>query len=48
VNSVSTIPSYTAGVGTAAKEPEVGKALIKFLTSPEAVPIIKAKGMEPG
>jgi molybdate transport system substrate-binding protein len=38
----------TAGVGSAAKEPEGAKALIKFLTAPAAVPVIKAKGMEPG
>ena len=39
---------FTAGVGTAAKEAEGAKALIKFLTAPAAVPVIKAKGMEPG
>lgn len=39
---------FTAAVGTAAKEAEGAKALIKFLTAPAAVPVIKAKGMEPG
>ena len=39
---------FTAGVGTAAKEAEGAKALIKFLAAPAAVPVIKAKGMEPG
>ncbi|MBI2360429.1 MAG: substrate-binding domain-containing protein, partial [Deltaproteobacteria bacterium] len=38
---------YTAGVGTAAEQPEAAKALIKFLTSPAAAAVIKAKGMEP-
>jgi len=38
---------YSAGVGTAAKEAEVGKALINFLKAPAAVPVLKAKGMEP-
>ena len=37
----------TTGVATAAKQPEAAKALIKFLTSPAAVAVIKAKGMEP-
>lgn len=40
--------SFAAGVGTNAKETEAAKALIKFLTAPEAVPVIKAKGLEPG
>ena len=38
---------YTAGVGAAAKEGEVGKVLIKFLKAPAAVLVLKAKGMEP-
>lgn len=40
--------SFAAGVGAGAKEPEAAKALIRFLTSPQAVPVLKAKGMEPG
>ena len=39
--------TYTAGIGAAAKEGEAGKALIKFLKGPSAVPVLKAKGMEP-
>ena len=38
---------YSAGVGTAAKKAEAGKALINFLKAPAAVPVLKAKGMEP-
>jgi molybdate transport system substrate-binding protein len=38
---------FTAGVATAAKQPEAAKALIKFLRSPAAVAVIKAKDMEP-
>ncbi|MBI1990645.1 MAG: molybdate ABC transporter substrate-binding protein [Betaproteobacteria bacterium] len=38
---------FTAGVATAAEQPEAAKALIKFLRSPAAVAVIKAKGMEP-
>jgi molybdate transport system substrate-binding protein len=36
----------TAGVSSGAKEPEAAKALIKFLMTPEATSVIKAKGME--
>jgi molybdate transport system substrate-binding protein len=39
---------FAAGVGTNAREAEAAKALLKFITSPAAVPVIKAKGMEPG
>jgi molybdate transport system substrate-binding protein len=38
---------YSAGVGTAAKEAGAGKALINFLKAPAAIPVLKAKGMEP-
>ena len=38
---------YSAGVGIVAKEAEAGKALINFLKAPAAVPVLKAKGMEP-
>jgi molybdate transport system substrate-binding protein len=38
----------TAGVGSAAKEPDAAKALIRFFTGPAAAPVLKAKGMEPG
>jgi molybdate transport system substrate-binding protein len=38
---------FAAGLGVAAKEPDAAKALIRFLSSPEAAPILKAKGVEP-
>jgi molybdate transport system substrate-binding protein len=37
-----------AGVAIASKNADAAKALIKFLTSPEVAPVLKAKGMEPG
>jgi len=40
--------SFAAGVGARAREAEAAKALVKFLTAPAAVPVLKAKGMEPG
>ena len=39
---------YLAGVLASAKEPAAAKALIEFLSGPEAVRVIKDKGMEPG
>jgi molybdate transport system substrate-binding protein len=39
---------YPAAVGANAKEPEAAKALIKFLTTPAVVPMLKAKGLQPG
>lgn len=38
---------YSAGVGAGAKEAGAAQALIKFLTGPAAVPVIRSKGMEP-
>jgi molybdate transport system substrate-binding protein len=47
-SELQTYISFAAGVSTGAKQPEVAQALIKFLASPAAVAVIKAKGMEPG
>jgi molybdate transport system substrate-binding protein len=38
---------FTTGVGAAAKQPDAAKALIRYLTSPDAAAVIKAKGLEP-
>ena len=38
----------TGGVGTNAKDKIAAQALIKYLTTPAAISVIKAKGMEPG
>lgn len=39
---------FSAGIHVAAKAPIAARALVQFLTSPAAVPVIKKKGMEPG
>jgi len=38
---------FSVGVAKSSKEPEAGQALIKFLTSKSAYPIIEKLGMEP-
>ena len=38
---------FAAGLGAGAKEVEAANALIRFVASPEAVPILKAKGVTP-
>jgi molybdate transport system substrate-binding protein len=51
---VGTIPSelqpgfsFAAALTAAAKEPEAAKALIRFLASPEAAPVIVKAGLQP-
>jgi len=39
---------FTAAVSPQSAHPQAARELIKLLTSPAAVPLIKAKGMEPG
>jgi molybdate transport system substrate-binding protein len=39
---------FSAGLHTAATAPDAAKTLVKFLTAPEAGPIIRKTGMEPG
>jgi molybdate transport system substrate-binding protein len=38
---------FAAGVGAASKNSEAGKALLKFLTSPDAQAVFKEKGFDP-
>jgi len=41
------ITVFSAGIANVAKEPEAGRALIRFLTSPVASAEIVRSGMEP-
>ena len=38
---------FTAGVASAAKEPEAAHAMLRFFTAPAAAPVLKAAGVEP-
>ena len=42
------ITVFSAGLHAAAPAPDAAKEVIKFLTAPEAAPIIRKTGMEPG
>ncbi len=43
---IQSVSVFTAGVSTGAKDPQAAKALVAFLASPEAVAVIRGKGME--
>ncbi len=45
---VQVYTTFQAAVGSNTRQPEAGRRLIRFLTAPEAVPVLRAKGMEPG
>ena len=38
----------SAGIGTTGKDLETVKAFIAYMSSPDAIAVIKAKGLEPG
>jgi molybdate transport system substrate-binding protein len=44
---VQKITIFSAGVSTTSKEPDAAKALIKFLASPQAAPVLTKAGLEP-
>ena len=45
---IQAITTFSAGVHKQAAAPEAARALLKFLTAPEAASIIRKTGMEPG
>jgi len=47
-SDIQHITVFSGGIHTGAREPDAAKALVKFITAPAAVPVIKKKGMEPG
>jgi len=42
------ITVFSAGLHAAAPAPEAARALLRFLTAPEATPVLRNHGMEPG
>jgi molybdate transport system substrate-binding protein len=45
---VQFITVFSAGLHAAAPAPEAARALIRFLTAPEAAPVLERHGMAPG
>ena len=45
---VGPLPPVTAAVSAKSPNQQAARDLIKFITSPAAMPMLKAKGMEPG
>jgi hypothetical protein len=39
---------FTAGISPNAKDAEAARTFVRFFTTPAALPVLKAKGMEPG
>jgi molybdate transport system substrate-binding protein len=46
-DALQKVTVFSAGIATVSKEPEAGKALIKFLASPAAKDLIVNSGLEP-
>src|SRR5215204_1772808 len=44
---IQQITVFSAGLHATAKQPDAARALVKFLTGPEAASVIRQKGMEP-
>jgi molybdate transport system substrate-binding protein len=41
------VTMFSFGLHAASKQPEAAKALVRFLTSPAAAPVLKKKGLDP-
>jgi molybdate transport system substrate-binding protein len=46
--NLGSVTLFTAGIAAASKAPDAAKAFIKFITGPNAAPVLKAKGFAPG
>lgn len=45
---IQQVTIFAAGLHVGAQAPDAAKSLVKFLTAPDAIPVIKKKGMQPG
>jgi molybdate transport system substrate-binding protein len=45
---LGSVTLFTAGIAAASKAPDAAETFIKFITGPDAAPILKAKGFAPG
>ena len=46
-HELQSVTPFVAGISATSSHPEAAKALIQFLTTPEAKRVIKTKGLEP-
>jgi molybdate transport system substrate-binding protein len=46
--NLGSVTLFTAGIATASKAPDAAKAFIRFITGPDAAPVLKAQGFTPG
>ncbi len=44
---VQTNIGFTTGIGSASKRPEAARALVRYLTAPDAAPVLRKAGIEP-
>ena len=45
---IQNITTYSAALAPGARSPEAAKALVKYLTAPDAAPVLRKAGLEPG
>jgi molybdate transport system substrate-binding protein len=45
---VQQVTTFSAGLHKSAREPDAAKAMLKYLTAPAAIPVLKKSGLEPG
>jgi molybdate transport system substrate-binding protein len=45
---IQMVTVFSAGIHTAAPAPAAAAGLVKFLTGPQAAPVLRRHGMEPG
>ena len=46
-DEVQEVTIFAAGITTEAREPEAAKALLRYLSSAEAAPVIRQTGLDP-
>lgn len=44
---IQSLTSFAAAIGASAKSPDAARALLKFFATPEALNVMRAKGLEP-
>ena len=47
-SNLGSVTLFTAGMAAGSKAPDAAKAFVKFITGPDAAPVLKAKGFAPG